>query len=167
MADNAGNGVKKSPGKKSLERKLRLTYSRNHRHCHPPDDPPGEHGTDEGKINIGNRFGQFCIKHSAYCAIGCQFKRHCDPRRENRRHTKKHKPEDRRDKAYNKPVRPSAEETAEEDGDMHRRQSAPDLRDLSGQEGEYHAQSKAEGGVDNIFYILVFHNGNPFFFMVS
>ena len=61
MADDAGYCFEESAGKKCLKGKLRFTDPGNYAHSNPPDNPSGQHGTDEGKINIGDGFREFFV----------------------------------------------------------------------------------------------------------
>ena len=73
------------------------------------------------------------------------LKSHTDGRRVHYRHAEQHRPQQRADKAYDRRVLPSAEETAEQDRYVHGREHFADLRDLSRNERQELPQSQKHG----------------------
>ncbi len=151
MADDAGHGVEESAGKECLEGELYLADFGDNGHDGPPDNAPYKHSSDQGDVNAGNGFRQFFVKNPGCRAVSRQLEGHRGSRREKGRHAEQHKPKQRSRKSYNKPIRPSADKAAEQGGDVHRRQGASDLGNLSGQKGQHHAEREAQGGIYHIF----------------
>ena len=146
LQDNAGDGVSHRAGPEGCQREGIPAAHGQDDHDRAPGQTAGSHGGDQSGVDPAKVLGPAGVEQSGDQSVDGHLHGHGHGGGEGGGHPQNGGAHQRGQEAHCRPPGAAAEEAAQEGGQVHGQQHGADLRDISGEKGQYVSQGQHQGG---------------------